>query len=127
MPKSCSWVLPATVAAGLAGCSYAGPSVAGYPGLQYRIISYYGANAVERAAVCPNPEMQSVTSARVVEDTPERVVMDVRYYWIDWSQAVDRGGASITTCRDWSERTFTFAPDTAGNLQVVDMTGPRKG
>ena len=52
--------------------------------------------------------------------------MDIRYYWVDWSQASDVQGGSITTCRDWSERTFTFARSSDGTLQVVDMTGPEK-
>ena len=115
------------LAGAAAACSYQGPSLQGYAGLQYRVISYYRANAVERAAVCPNPEMQSITASTILEQTPDRVVMDVRYYWVDWSQATDLGGASITTCRDWASRTFTFAPDTAGNLQVVGMSGPTKG
>ena len=120
--------LALTLLLGAAGaCAYEGPSLQGYEGLQYRVISYYGAHAVERAAVCPNPEMQSVTASTILERTPDRVVMDIRYYWVDWSQATDLGSASITTCRDWASRTFTFAPDTAGKLQVVDMSGPTKG
>jgi hypothetical protein len=112
--------------AALVGCGWQGPSLAGYPGLQHQVISFYDDRAMERSAACPNPEMQSITSNRVVEDTPERVVMDVRYYWIDWSQATDVAGGSVTTCRDWSERTFTFARTTGGGLQVQSMTGPQR-
>src|SRR5688572_22435105 len=102
--------------AALAGCGWQGPSLAGYPGLQYQVISFYDDRATERSAACPNPEMQSITSNRVVEDTPERVVMDVRYYWIDWSQGTDVQGGTVTTCRDWSERTFTFSRTSDGGL-----------
>ena len=109
-----------------AGCSWQGPALEGHPGLQYRVISYYRDHASERHAACPNPELQSITSTQVVEDQPERVVMDIRYYWVDWSQATDVQGGSITTCRDWSERTFTFARSSDGTLQVVDMTGAEK-
>ena len=73
-----------------------------------------------------NPEMQSITSSRVVEDSPEKVVMDIRYYWVDWSQATDVQGGSVTTCRDWGERTFTFARTTGGGLGVASMTGAQK-
>jgi hypothetical protein len=114
------------IAATLAGCGYAGPPLAGYPGLQRQVISYYDDRATERSFACPNPRMQSVTSSRVVEDTPETVVMDVRYYWVDWSQASEVGGGNVTTCRDWSERTFTFARASDGQLGVVEMTGPQK-
>jgi hypothetical protein len=112
--------------AGANGCSWDGPSLAGHPGLQYRVISYYNANASERSAVCPNPEMQSVSAAEVIEDSPQRVVMDVRYYWVDWSQASDIGGGNVTTCRDWGERTFTFVPTSDSTLQVIGMSGGRK-
>lgn len=113
-------------AAAVAACSYPGPSLQGYVGLQYRVTSYYRDHAWERAAVCPNPEMQSITASRIVERTPDRVVMEIRYYWVDWSQASDIGGASVTTCRDWSERIFSFAPRSDGTLEVVGMTGGRK-
>lgn len=110
----------------LAGCGWQGPALEGHAGLQQQVISFYNANASERQAICPNPAMQSITSSRVVEDTPEKVVMDIRYYWVDWSQAVDVQGGSVTTCRDWSERTFTFARNSDGSLQPQSMTGPRK-
>jgi hypothetical protein len=112
--------------AALAGCGWQGPSLAGYPGLQHQVISFYDDRATERSWACPNPEMQSITSNRVVEDTPERVVMDVRYYWIDWSQGTDVQGGTVTTCRDRSERTFTFSRTSGGGLQVQSMSGPQR-
>jgi hypothetical protein len=62
----------------------------------------------------------------LVEDTSKKVIMDIRYYWVDWSQAVDVQGGSVTTCRDWSECTFTFARNSDGSLQSHSMTGPQK-
>lgn len=111
---------------GLSACGWQGPSLQGQPGLQYEVTSFYGGRAMERSATCPNPEMQSITSSRIVSDDGRTVTMDIRYYWVDWSQAVDINGGNITTCRDWSERTFTFARDTAGKLQVVAMSGEQK-
>ena len=108
----------------LAGCGWQGPALEGHAGLQRQVISYYDDRATERNFACPNPRMQSVTSSQVVEDTPESVVMDVRYYRVDWSQASEVGGGNVTTCRDWSERTFTFARASDGQLGVVGMTGP---
>ncbi len=110
----------------VAGCAWQGPSLEGHEGLQYRVISFYDAHASEREASCPNPKMQSISASRVVEDTPDTVVMNLRYYWVDWSQATDAQGGSITTCRDWGERTFTFARGSDGSLQVQSMTGPQK-
>lgn len=111
---------------GLAGCSWPGPSLQGQPGLQYDVISFYNGRAMERSASCPNPEMQSITNSRIVSDDGEAVTMDIRYSWVDWSQATDIGGGNVTTCRDWSERTFTFARDTNGKLQVTGMSGGQK-
>ena len=119
------YAMPVTAAA-LAACSGQGSSLAGYPGLQQQVISYYNGRAMERSASCPTPEMRAVTSARVVEDTPQRVVMDIRYSWVDWNQAADVGGANVTTCNDWGERTFTFARSGTGTLGVVGMTGEQK-
>jgi hypothetical protein len=116
----------ASVLLALAACSCAGPSLQGQPGLQYQVISFYNARAMERSAACPNPEMQSITSSRITRDEGHTVAMDIRYYWVDWSQADDINGGNITTCRDWDERTFTFARDSAGKLQVVAMTGAQK-
>ena len=110
----------------LAACNAQGPSLAGQPGLQWQVISFYDDRAMERSASCPNPRMRSVTRHHIVEDSPQRVVMDIKYYWVDESQAMDIPGGSIITCQDWGERTFTFAKATDGSLQVKSMTGPQK-
>ena len=109
----------------VAGCAWEGPALEGHAGLQYRVISFYDAHASEREAYCPNPRMQSITSSRVVEDTPGRVVMDIRYYWVDWSQAVDAGRQRHDLPR-LGERTFTFARSTDGTLLPESMTGAQK-
>ena len=113
-----------TAALAISSCSWQGPSLAGHPGLQYQVTSFYDDHAMERDSTCPNPRMQAITGYSIVEDTPERVVMTIKYYWLDESQSVDvRGGGSATTCRDRSERTFTFAKTSNGDLQVSKMTG----
>src|SRR3954470_23695734 len=70
-----------TVAAllALAACSWQGPPLAGYPGLQYKVISYYDDRAMERNAACPLPRMDAV-QAKAVDETPTQVVMNVRYH-----------------------------------------------
>jgi len=118
--------LTALLLLGLSACSWPGPSLQGQPGLQYEVIIFYNGRAMERSAACPNPEMQSITSSRIIGDDGQTVTMDIRYYWVDWSQANDINGGSVTTCRDWSERNFTFTRDSAGKLQVVAMTGAQK-
>lgn len=111
---------------GLAGCGWPGPSLQGQPGLQFAVTSFYDGRAMERSATCPNPEMQTITRSTIVSDDGRTVVMDIRYSWVDWSQAFDLGNGTVTTCRDRNERTFTFLRDTDGRLQVVAMSGEQK-
>lgn len=116
----------------MAACSYEGPALAGYPGLQWKVKSFYEANALEKNASCNQPRMTPVR-ATVIEETPERVVMNVRYHWWDEQHGTDwnddgplLGGGITGFCNDWGERTFTLAKNTAGGLDVVSMTGPQR-
>jgi hypothetical protein len=124
--------------AALAGCSWQGPPLAGYPGLQYKVVSFYDDHALERNAACPLPRMDAV-QAKVVDETPTRVVMNVRYHWYDDSQGGHARsrlpgmpfpgvgqGSVLGYCNDWGERTFAFAKNSQGGLDVVSMTGPQR-
>ena len=117
----------------LGACGYQGPAVAGYPGLQNKIQWYYDSNAIEQNATCNTPRMRSVTGSQILEETPETVVMSIRYYWFDEGQIdFDRGGftpmpaPSLQRCNGFAERTFTFVKMTDGSLQVRSMTGPQR-
>ena len=116
----------------LGGCAYQGPAVAGYPGLQNKIQWYYDSNALEQNATCTQPRMRSVTSAQILEETPETVVMNIRYYWLDEGQLdFDRGGLPFAApflqrCNGFAERRFTFVKMTDGSLGVRSMTGPQR-
>ena len=115
-----------------AGCDYKGPALAGYPGLQFQVISYYDNNALEQKATCTQPRMRSVTRTQVVGETPQQVVMTIRYYWLDEGQLdYDRGGVPMAglafqRCNGVAERTFTFAKMTDGSLSVRSMSGPQR-
>jgi hypothetical protein len=119
------WSAPLLVAA-LAGCGWQGPSLAGYPGLQLQVVNYYDAHALEGGALCPQPQMDSVVGARVVEDAPQRVVMAVRYHFRDEGQTTEGTAGSMGGCDGWGERTFTFARLGDGRLAVQEMTGPQR-
>lgn len=110
----------------LAACSWQGPSLAGQPGLQWEVESFYADRATEDYARCPNPRMVAIIRQDVVEDTPERLVMDLRYRWMDDTQSIDSDGNSKVVCQDWAERRFTFARGPDGRLSVVDMSGPQR-
>ena len=127
VPIVVALILPA------AGCNYQGPAVAGYPGLQNKIQWYYDSNALEQNATCTQPRMRSVTSAQVIDETKEIVVMRISYYWLDEGQLdFDRGGfvpmpgIPFQRCNGFAERTFTFTKLTDGSLGVRSMSGPQR-
>ena len=115
-----------------AGCDYKGPALAGYPGLQFQVISYYDNNALEQNATCTQPRMRSVTRTQVVGETPQQVVMTIRYYWLDEGQldydrgGLPMGGLAFQRCNGVAERTFTFVKMTDGSLSVRSMSGPQR-
>lgn len=130
-------------ALGLGACTQLmeGPSVAGYPGLQWQLQSYYSARALEENAMCTQPQMTAVTAYQIVEDTPERVVMNVRYHYRDTGVGdfddefgFPRFRFGTGSCDSWAERTFVMAkakggePSTSGKPQlfVQSMTGPQR-
>ena len=100
-------LLPVLLA--LAACGYKGPAVAGYPGLQNQIQWYYDSNALEQNATCTQPRMRSVTGAQVIGETPEQVVMNIRYYWLDEGQ-IDRDPAAACCSRAAASSAATVSP-----------------
>ncbi|HET6469575.1 MAG TPA: hypothetical protein VFG43_14470 [Geminicoccaceae bacterium] len=101
--------------------------MAGYEGLEQPLIRYYDGRAMEANALCPNPRIDGLGRARVVEETPERVVMDVTYHWTDEGQTVDSAdGGGKVICSDWGQRTFTFARASGGGLRIAAMSGLQK-
>lgn len=118
----------------LAACGVQGPGIRGYtqPGLQWEVVSFYERYAMEAGATCPQPRMVPVR-ATVIEETPEQVVMNIRYRWTDeaqldtdWDDGMLRPMPALQRCNGWNERTFTFAKRTDGSLQVTSMTGPQR-
>ena len=118
----------------LMGCSWQGPALAGHPGLQYQVTSYYQDNAIEKGMSCTQPAMTPVDT-QVLNDTPERVVLHIRYHWYDANLrgqslstgSARRSGSGRGFCNGWSERTFTFRKTPDGGLQLVGMTGAQRG
>lgn len=110
----------------LAACGYQDSELAGQPGLQWQVMSFYAARATERAFTCNAPRMRTITSTRVVEDTPDRLVMDLRFTWVDDNAAIDMPHGGSIMCQDWGERTFTFARAADGTLTVQSMSGPQR-
>ena len=106
-----------------AGLNDLGP----YPDLRWKIESYYRDNAWEEGARCVLPSM-TITRWRVLEETPDKLVMAVRYAWeddthSDFDGPVPRVRAG--TCSGFNERVFTIDKSPNG-LQVHSMTGEQR-
>ena len=70
----------AAMAIGVAGCAWQGPSLAGLPGAQYQVTSYYANNAIEKGMSCTQPAMTPIRST-VLSDDGQQVEVRVRYHW----------------------------------------------
>lgn len=126
----------------LAGCAQLaqGPSLAGYPGLQWQVQSFYGARALEEDANCTQPRMMAIVGHEIIEDTPERLVMNVRYRYLDEGMSrFDDDGFGFSrfrfgtgSCDNFATRTFVIAkgkggpPDAAQAMFVQSMNGPQR-
>jgi hypothetical protein len=100
---------------GIAGCSTV--QVPEHPEAIGAIQSYYAANAWEDGARCVSPSM-TVTESKVLENTPDRLVVEARYYWRDGRRMSD-GGADL--CSGFATRTFTLSQG-----RVIAMTGEQR-
>jgi hypothetical protein len=108
----------------LAGCTgtqiesaYFGPSTA----IEQAIRRYYERHASEGGARCFRPYIDGFSRVSVLEDTPNRLVVETRYFIRDRAQEGGPGGGSV--CAGFNERTFTLARDENGRLAVTNMTG----
>jgi hypothetical protein len=92
------------------------------PETERAIESYYRAHAREEGGRCPALYIEGFTRVEVVEDSPQRQVVDVRYLYAD--RIKDQGDGS--ECIGFSGRRFTLAKTDVG-VEVVEMTGPQRG
>ena len=69
---------------------------------------------------CPAPFIVGFTRVEVVEDDPQRQVVDVRYLYGD--RIKDRSDGDGAQCVGFNGRRFILAKTGAG-IEVVEMTG----
>lgn len=125
-------VMALGAAALVSACGYKGPALAGHEGLQFQVMSYYDRRAWEEGARCLAPRMTAITRTTVLEDTPERLVLNLRYHYRDdmygdfGDDDAPFGIVHPFTCQGWSERTFTMSKRSDGSLDVVEMSGPQR-
>ena len=110
----------------LAGCASRVPATgfAEPQAIERLIERYYERNASEENRTCLTPYMDGLTDVTVVEEQPDRLVLDVRYFYRDRFKD-DRSNGVGSECTGYAERQFTLAKTDAG-LQVVAMTDSRR-
>jgi hypothetical protein len=107
----------------LAGCANV-PSQP--PPYETAIKSYYEAHASEKTGRCLAPYIDGFTRVQVVEDTPQRMVVEARYLYRD--RVKDQSGTDdqpFSECVSYNGRTFVLDKDGL-SLQVAVMSGPRR-
>lgn len=93
-----------------------GSSLAGQPGLLPIVQQYYERRATEENGRCRAPLLDGVLSSTVLDSTPQRMVIQIRYLYRDHTAEL-RGA-----CRGFGNRTFTVEKE-GSDFVVVDMTG----
>jgi hypothetical protein len=91
--------------------------------LERSVMRYYERHATEENRTCLSPYIDGVTQVDVVEDTPERVVVDVRYLYRDRSKDDTGENGFGRECSGYASRRFTLGKGAAG-VEVLGMTGP---
>ena len=105
----------------LAACATT-PLLPEYPDAPEQIRRSYQEHAWERGATCVLPRMDFISNIQVVEDTPDRLVVAVHYWWIDDTRQGGDFGSNLCTGRD--TRTFTF--DRTAGLRIIGMSGEQR-
>ncbi len=125
-------LIPVLTSILLVACAGTLPDPTGMPGGQLAIMSYYDSHATEQHASCTTPQMTAITRATVVQDTPQKLVLAIRYTYQPFSRGggmtIDGKGheSRITGCSDFATRQFTLAR-TPGGVVVRSMTGEQRG
>jgi hypothetical protein len=114
--------IAAVIAGLLAGCTTASWQP---PAYETAITRYYEAHASEHNGQCLAPYIDGFTTIQVVEDTPERMVVDARYLYRDWIKDGTDADGLMLGCISYGQRSFVLARSDDG-LQVIEMSGPRR-
>ncbi len=125
MPKHAILPAAAVVSAGLlAGCAN---SPWQPPAYEAAMQNYYEAHASEKNGRCLAPYIDGFTTVQVLEESPERLVVDARYLYRDWVKDRDGrdDGGMARECLGYGQRSFVLA-QTYDRLQVTEMSGPRR-
>lgn len=133
--RACLGVVLLTLVSGCVSLPADLPDTGFAPGAvtQRVISSYYAQHASEDYGRCNWPYFDAITKVDVVQDAADRLVLDVRYAYLDRLQDDvssfnddDGFDRSRKVCTGFESRQFTLTK-AGGGLQVIDMTGPVRG
>ncbi|MFO1067864.1 MAG: hypothetical protein U1E14_04990 [Geminicoccaceae bacterium] len=95
------------------------------PELATAMTRYYAGRAFEENAFCTVPYIDRITASRVVEDSPQKLVVEVRYFFRSEIGASPGDVTMFNRCEGFASRTFTF-DRSAGGLTLAGMTGDQR-
>ena len=106
----------------LAACASRIPETGFAPpeAIERAVTRYYERHASEENQTCLTPYIDGLTRVTVVEQQPDRLVLDVRYLYRDRLKD-DNGNGIGSECTAYAERQFTLEKNDAG-LEVVAMS-----
>ena len=113
----------------VAGCSTGrlpNTSFAQSGALERAMRSYYEAHASEDHGYCSSPYIDGLSQVHVVDEQPQRLVVDVRYFYRDWQKSNRGDSNGGNECTGFAGRSFTFGKDAADGVKILEMTGPRR-
>jgi hypothetical protein len=117
----------ALVSALLASCAPRLPSTsfADPAALAGAMERHYAGYATEEHGYCPQPYIDGLTQVSVVDNQPDRLVVNARYLYRDQfkNNGSDTGQYG---CVGYAGRRFTLGKGPAGGVEVLEMTGPRR-
>jgi hypothetical protein len=113
------FLLLAACASRVPATGFAEPQV-----IEREVERYYERHASEENRTCLTPYIDGLTRVSVIEQQPDRLVLDARYFYRDRFKD-DRSDGVGSECTGYAERQFTLAKTDAG-LQVVAMTDSRR-
>jgi hypothetical protein len=101
---------------GLAACASSGSSE------DALIKSYYERHASEQNGYCPSPYIDGITRQEVVEESADRMVLEVGYLYRDRSKSGSNMGQLQSECVSYASRRFVLQKS-GDTFEVVEM-GP---
>src|SRR3954468_11007023 len=96
----------------LAACATTPPQLEPYPGVGKQIIAYHDGQSATDNPTCTTTRMRTIGAMKVLSDTPQQLVVSVRYFYDTENFDKFHGG-----CQGQGTRTFTL--DKAGDALTV--------